>query len=127
MTHDFLGLSFIETRELVARVTLDTQKLVELRLNRLRVAVPHPLYEKGHEPNGQYGDRVPIKGLSLEQKPQHPVRAYDEDGDGVCREQSQVGCVAPQRRRRGARFARASISCQSRGHEPPRRLKAPRA
>jgi hypothetical protein len=46
---DLLGLLVIKSGELIARVAIDPQQFVELRMDSLRVAVFGPLDEQSHQ------------------------------------------------------------------------------
>jgi len=62
MAHNLLGLLVVNFRERVVRSTLRVQQFIELRLQRLRIAVLGALDEQSHEPNRQRRNAIPNRG-----------------------------------------------------------------
>ena len=70
---DLLGLLLIELGQLVAGVAHCVEYLIELRMDRLSVAMLGPLDHKGHEPRRQGGYGVPVEGRALKREPERGV------------------------------------------------------
>ena len=49
------------------------QKLIELRVQRLRISVMRPLNDERHEPRREQRNAVPVERLPVKDKPEHAV------------------------------------------------------
>ena len=93
-----LRLLIIELGQLTSGCSLDSQQLVELRVNGLRVTMFRPLNEQRHQPRGDGCHRLPVKTLWIENQPGADVAGQDEEGSRMCHEH-------PQPRQRGGDLA----------------------
>jgi hypothetical protein len=75
---DVLGLLIIELSQLGFCPGIAAKKLVQLGVDRLRVAMLGPLNEQGHHPRRQGSDGMPVERLALKQKPEEAIGADDE-------------------------------------------------
>ena len=73
---DVLGLHSIDPGHLAVGSIEPVQKMIELRVNRLRVPVLGPLNEDGHHPRRKRGDGVPVKRLAGKREPQNSVAQH---------------------------------------------------
>ena len=90
MPSNVLRFLFINVSQRIARLCLGVQELIELGLDRLRIAVLSALDEKRHEPRCHGRDRVPIERLPFEQKPRQPVDGDDEKRERMRRLNAQL-------------------------------------
>jgi hypothetical protein len=80
MAHNVLGLLLSNLCERVVGGRLRMQQLVELSLQRLRIAVLYALDEQSHEPDGQSGNGIPIECIAVEDEPEDGIKGEDAKG-----------------------------------------------
>ena len=90
-----LRLFVIEHGQFAAGTSLSPQKLVELCMNGLGVAMLSALNDEGHEPGGHSRRRVPVKALGIEKNPNGDIAADDEKCGRVRRENAKLSQPDP--------------------------------
>ena len=80
MRFDFFRFLLIELRQLIARLPFSAQKLIELRVDRLGVAMFGALNKERHHPRRNGGNRLPTERLRIEYNPRDDIGADNEEG-----------------------------------------------
>src|SRR5215212_10248438 len=83
---DVLGLHSIDPGHLAISSINAVQNMIELRMQRLCVAVLSPLNEEGHHPGRERCYGMPIEGVAGKKEPSRDVGDHDEE---CCRARCQ--------------------------------------
>jgi hypothetical protein len=81
MLFDGFGFPLIQTCQFISSPSFDTEQLIQLCMNRLRVSMLSPLNEQCHKPCRNRRNRVPIKRIKAEEQPCDGIaKHYEERG-----------------------------------------------
>lgn len=126
---DFLRLFVVHSGDLVASLVVGLDQLIELRLQRLGVAMLGPLNKQRHCPGDQRRGAMPVKRLPLEELPSNSVAAQNQKGRRSGRQCADFGqrfsklqCCHACERLRAIRVPAGYVGLQpnSRRQRPPR-------
>jgi hypothetical protein len=79
MLFDGFRFLLIQTCQFISSPSFDTEQLIQLSMNCLRVSMLCPLNEQCHKPCRNRRNRVPIKRIEAKDQPRADITEHDEE------------------------------------------------